>query len=135
GVLLEAEAGLAAALVARGVRRVPPRVVDAARNASPVIAGALGAIVIAAARRAHADIALRVLAAGPAAALARDMEAVAIEHLQASFTVIVGEDAFHARASVPLAVAARAPAAPWNTPALAALGDLPLAVPIVAVAT
>jgi flagellar motor switch/type III secretory pathway protein FliN len=134
GALVEIEAALAATLVARAVRRTAPRVIDGARPAAPKIAGAVGAIALAAARRAHAGVALRVLAAGPAPALARDV-APAGDRLYASFAVMVDEDVYSARISVARDTALLAPEPPWTNTALAAMGDCPLGIPIVASAT
>jgi flagellar motor switch/type III secretory pathway protein FliN len=135
-VLLEVEGALAATLVARGVRRSAPRVVDPSRGASPLLAGAFGAVVVAAARRVHGGSApLRVLAAGPAPALARDASAHDAVRDQASFTVTVDAAAYEARASVPRTATALAPDAPWTSRSLAALGDMPIALAIVAAST
>ncbi len=139
GVLVEVEPALAAALVARGVRRAAPRVMDASRGASPLLAGALGAVLVAAARRVHGQVQgwtpLHVLAAGPAPALARDMTALETDHFQATFTVTVDADAYEARVSVPRMTALRAPSPPWTSRTLGALADLPLSLAIVATAT
>jgi type III secretion protein Q len=134
GVILEAEAPLAAALVARALDREPPALVGA-RDGSPVLAGALAAVVRAAARRAHADVPLRVLAAGPGAALARDLVQASGEPVSISLTVLVADDAFLARALVPRTAALHARSAPWTRTALHAMGGARLGLPVVASAS
>ncbi len=134
-VIVEAEAALAAALIGRAVRRPVPRVVAPGVEASGAIAGAFGAIVLAAARRAHGSFAPRILAAGPAGAMAKDLAATAGDLLEATLTVLVDDDAYVARVLVPRAAAMSARTAPWTAASLAALGDTKLAMTIVASAT
>ena len=132
GILVEAEPALAAALVARVLKRAPPAVVDPARVGSAALAGAWGAVLVAAARSAHAGAPLKILYAGQARAQAY---ALGAELLVATLTVVVGDDAFAARAFF---LASRAMLAHpsshdgWSENALAALGDLPLSLAIVA---
>lgn len=131
--LVDVEPALAAGLVARALRQRTPRVTDDSRGASPEIAGALAALVHAALRRAHAGTPLRVVAAGPAGALARDLAAAHGRVATASLTVTVGSDAYDARVSVPLAdVPQRGQRRPLSHDDLAAMGDAPLALPLVA---
>lgn len=136
GALVEAERALASAIVARVMRRPPARVVDASADAAAGLAGAFAAIVAAAARRANAGAgaALRVLAAGPAAALEADVARLDPGLLAITLTVLVARDAFTARIVVPRDIVAAAPARAWGASSLAALGAMPLSVPIVACA-
>ncbi|HVH41904.1 MAG TPA: FliM/FliN family flagellar motor switch protein [Labilithrix sp.] len=131
-VLVDVEAALAATLVARGLRQRAPRVIDASRPPSAEVAGALAALLHTALRRAHAGVPLRVVAAGPGAALARDLAGVHGRVATAWLTVVIGNDAFDARVSIPLADVplAREPEA-LSASALVAMGDAPLAVPLV----
>ena len=131
--LVEVEPSLAASVVARALKRAGPRVVDGAASLAPELAGALAAVVAAAARRAHAGVALRVLDAGPAAAVGEAFARADV--VAATLTVLVGDDAFAARVLVPRDALARSSAPRWDADALAALGPTPLAVPVVACAS
>lgn len=136
-VLVEAEGALAAALVTRALRQRAPRVLDASRSPSPHLAGATAGVVAAALRRAHGGRPLRVVAAGPAHALARDLLATASGATTVWLTVVVGADAFDARVTLP-EMAALAPLdalRPDLRAALLGLGDAPLAMPVVAATT
>lgn len=126
--LVEVEAALASAVVARVLGRPAPRVIDAARPAPSEISGAVAAVILAAVRRAHAGVAPRVLAAGPAAVLARDFCATNAEAVTAFLTVVVDDDAYDARVTVPSAAVPRAEGA---GDVLASLGDAPIALPLV----
>ena len=128
---LECERAFASALVARALRRSGPRVLDPASGAG-ALAGSIAAILLAAARRVHAQRALRVVMAGPARAIERDLVAVSGELIEASLTVILNDEAFAVRVLVPGAVALAAPEPAWTRAALASLGDVPLSLPIVA---
>lgn len=136
-ILVEAEGALALSVVAKALQHRAPRVVDASRAPSPAVAGALAAIVLAAVRRAHADTPLRVVAAGPAAALARDLASSHPKITTAWLTVTVGAEAHDARIEVPddLPLPTNESlsdgAAALSGADLAALGDLPLALPVV----
>ncbi|MGO8994729.1 MAG: FliM/FliN family flagellar motor C-terminal domain-containing protein [Polyangiaceae bacterium] len=132
--LVEVEPALAATLVARSLRRAGPRVVARGISASP-LAGAIAAISVAAARRVRDTGVLRVIAAGPARALERDLASACGELIDVSLTVLVNDDAYAARVLVPRTAvfAARGPS--WTRAALAALGDAPISVPIVAAAS
>ncbi len=136
-VLLEVEGALAAALAARALRQRAPKIVDPARPASPALAGAVAAIVIAALRRAHAGVAMKVLAAGPGADLARDLHLAERDVTTTTFSVVVGEDAFEARVSVPYdAAAGSAPKhAGLSYDALVAMGDATIALPLLLTST
>ncbi len=130
--LVEIEPALATALCARALRRKAPAIVDGARDPGEHVAGGVAAILVAAARRAHAGTPLLVRGAGAAKALA-----VSLGHdvLVASFTVLVDDDAFLARVALPRAQTLRAAPVSWSVASLALLGDTPLRLPIVAAAT
>jgi flagellar motor switch/type III secretory pathway protein FliN len=130
-VLVEVEGALGAALVARALRQRAPRVVDASRPPSPALAGAFAAVLLAALRRAHADAVPRVLAAGPGSDLARDLLVAARDVTTARVTVVVGDDAFEARVSVPDALLPSTPRARFSSLDLAGLGELRLSLPLV----
>jgi flagellar motor switch/type III secretory pathway protein FliN len=134
-VLIEFEGALAATLVARALHRESPRVFDPAARASSAMAGALGAIAAAVARGAHARHPLHVLAAGPAATLARDMAASAGDLIEGTLAVLVDDDAYLARVVCPRNAATALGPPPWTAAGLAALGEMPLAVPVVAAVT
>ncbi|MBX3218240.1 MAG: FliM/FliN family flagellar motor switch protein [Labilithrix sp.] len=132
--LVDVEPALAANLVARALRQRAPKVTDASRSPSPEVAGALAAVLHAALRRAHASVPLRVVAAGPAHALARDLAAIHGRVATAWLTVVVGADAFDARVSLPIGeLPAPSPRAPALHDALVAMGAAPIALPLVAV--
>jgi type III secretion protein Q len=131
-MLIEADLALIATAVARVTRRKPPRVLEVGASPSAAAAGALGAIVVAALRRAHQGRALRVLAAGPAVALETDMAGLGQELLAMTMTVLVDHDAYEARVVVPRSAMAPSPPSRWGSVALASLGDVPLAIPVVA---
>jgi flagellar motor switch/type III secretory pathway protein FliN len=133
-VLVAVEPALAAAVVARAIRRTPPVVNGSAAKVSADIAGAFAAVVIAAARRAHQGEALRVFCAGSASELEADFASVDPELVAVTLTVLLADEAFAARAvmSRRLAFVAQPPA--WTAGALAALGATPLSMPVVACA-
>ncbi len=135
GVLLEAEGGLAAALVARALERPAPKIIDPARPGSGRIAGALAAIVISAARRSHAGTPLRVLTAGPGAALASDFARFVPDAIVAELTVLVDDTAHLARVVLDRAPAFASAGRPWDRERLTALGDILLALPVVVAAS
>jgi flagellar motor switch/type III secretory pathway protein FliN len=130
--LVEVEPALAAALCARVMKRNAPVLVDSARRVSEAVAGAFGAILLAAARRAHAEIALTLRGAGPARPLAAWL---GYDVATATFTVLLGDDAYIARAALPRPHAIRAGVARWDAVRLASLGEVPLALRVVAAAT
>jgi type III secretion protein Q len=134
-VLVEVEPALAANVVGRALRRPAAPLTRTDAPSSPAIAGALAAVLLAAARRAHAGLALRVLGVGPVAPLEAPFAALELEPWAISLTVLVADDAFAARAVVTRAAAFTVPPAPWTAATLAALGPVPLAIPIVACAT
>ena len=134
-VLLEAEASLANALVARAIRRPAPRLLVSGDAPSPALAGAFAAVVAAAARRAHANCSLRVIAAGASSALVGGVAGGAAGALiSVSLTVVIDDDAYAARAVLPASTLG--PPVPWDRPwdrrSLRALGAMPLAMALVA---
>ncbi len=136
GFLVEFEHALAASVVARCLKRKAPVVLEPAAVGSSAIAGALGAILAAVARRAHADVPLHVVAAGPARALEADMARADPALAEATATVLVANQAFVARLIVP-ARALNLTSQPGCDAAelTAALGPVALTLPIVACAT
>jgi len=134
-VVIEAEGALAAALVARALKRPPPGFVAPSAVPSEGVAGAFAAVLLALARRSHAGVALSVRHAGPTGALQAELAEVDSEWNALSLTVIVGDDAFAARVLVPRSAGLAGPHPQWSARELAALGAAPLAVPVVACAT
>ncbi len=134
GALIEADPVLAATIVARAIRRTPPVLVNVISGPPASVAGALAAVVMAAARRSRGDV-LRLVAAGPAPPLASDMARAGARLVAIAFTVLIEDDAFAARVVVGREVTARATAARWSAGALARLGIVSLAIPIVACAS
>jgi flagellar motor switch protein FliN/FliY len=134
-VLVEVEGALAASLAARALRQKPPRLVDASRSPSPAIAGALAALLVATARRAHAGVVLKVVAAGPGADLARDLLLAERNVTTAALTVFVDDDAFEARVTVPDAFAPAPRGLPLSQEALSAMGEASIALPLVLMTT
>ncbi len=127
-VVVDVDLPLANELLMKALRQRAPRVTDPSRAPAPEIAGGFAALLHAALRR-HSTSALRVVAAGPAPALVRDL--AALHHRIATFglNVFVGDDLFDARVTFPIGELpiSDAPAAVH----LAALGDAPIALPIV----
>lgn len=136
-VVLDIEPALAAAIVARAIRRPAPIVVDTTRPPSPGAAGALAAVLVAAARRAHADVSPRVLSLGDAQTLVEELSTRWDgEHaIELTFTVLLADEAFRARLLVSRRAAFAAVDAPWTPARLSTLGGIPLTLPVVAVAT
>jgi flagellar motor switch/type III secretory pathway protein FliN len=130
-VLVEADAALVAAVLARVLRRPAPRVVDPSSAPGAPSAGAFAAIVAAMLRRASAGT-IRVLAAGPAADLESDLRRAARDAHALTLTVLVDDDAFEARVVVPPTAALASPSRAWTSGDLEVLGVLPLEVPVVA---
>lgn len=126
--LIEVEAAFAAALVGAALSRAAPRVHDASRPAPPEIVGAVAAVLVAAARRAHADVVLRVIAAGPASRLARDFAAAQPEAVTSWHTVLLDDDAFDVRVS---AAGSALPPASVEIDLASALGAAPISIPLV----
>ena len=133
-VLVEADAALVTAVLSRVLRRPAPRVVDPSAAPGAPSAGAFAAVVAAVLRRASGAGTLRVLAAGPAADLESDLRRAAPDAHALTLTALVDDDAFEARVVVSLGAARAAPSRAWTGADLAALGALPLEVPVVACA-
>ena len=133
--LVEVEAALAAAVVARVVRRPAPIVTRSGIAASAALAGAVGAVLVAAARRAHEGLALKVVAAGAAEALEAGFAGDEPEVIAIGFTVLLGDDAFAARVLVAPGAGFAADSSAWSAGRLAAMGPMPLSLPIVACAS
>lgn len=146
-VLFEVEGALGIALVAKALRQKAPRVVDASRPAAAAVAGALAAVIVAILRRARMRALPSVIAAGPAADLARDLALGAPAVTTTELRISVGEDAFQARISVPDAFAS-GPFVSGLDPAeratreggltraaLLQMGDASLALPLVLLST
>jgi flagellar motor switch/type III secretory pathway protein FliN len=131
-LLVEADMALVASAVARVAKRKPPAVLQAGTSASPQAAGGLAAIVVAALRRAHQGLAMRALSAGPAEALEADLVRLGQDLLAVTLTVLVAHEAHEARLVVPRSAVLSAARRPWDGAALAALGAMPLGLPIVA---
>ena len=132
GALLDVEPALAAAVVARAIRRPAPIVVDAARPPPADVAGALAAVLLAAARRAHAGLPLRILGAGDPGAMLAKLATLGPDVVDIAFTVLLADDAFIARMLVARDPARAAPEMPWTPDRLSALGALPISIPVVA---
>jgi flagellar motor switch/type III secretory pathway protein FliN len=134
--LVAVDGALAALVVSRVLRRPTPRVSGPlARDAAGPTAGALAAIVMAAARRAHADRESDlpvVVAAGAAVDLETRFVQPERHWLAIALTILVGDEAFDARVVVAREVAEWLPDTAWTRCDLAALGATPLAMPIVA---
>jgi flagellar motor switch/type III secretory pathway protein FliN len=130
-VLVEVEAALAVALVGAALKRPRTRIVDPARASTPALAGAMGALLVACARRASNDMPLRVLACGSAAALWAEAHRLDPDRVAATFLVMVGDDAYVARASLPRSMTVVDPT-PMD---VGALGAVELEVPIVGACT
>jgi flagellar motor switch/type III secretory pathway protein FliN len=100
----------------------PAGFVDPGASASPEVAGAAAALVIAAARRTGRGAAWRLAQAAPSSPCA-----------VVSALVIIGDEVFEAIASVPLSAPSPGPP-PFTRAALSALGELPLTLPVVGAA-
>jgi flagellar motor switch/type III secretory pathway protein FliN len=134
-VLVEVDGALGATLIAKALRQKAPRVVDGARTPSPALAGALAAVVVAVLRRAHAGAVTKVIAAGPGAALARDLLLAERDVTTATLTVVVGDDAFEARISVPDAMTPAPREESLSDADLLDMGDARIAIPLLLTTT
>jgi len=132
GALVAAETALVAAIAARALKRPPPLLIDAGSSQSPALAGAFAAILVAAARRAHSSLSLRVVYAGPADQLETDLARAARDLVAVSLTVIVANDAYAARVVLSRGLVAAAPLPRWTKAELSGLGPTPIALPVVA---
>lgn len=131
-VLVEAESALAAAVVARVLRR-PERVpLTAADPRSPSLAGAFAAILVSAARRWHQGQPVLAIAAGSSAELAPALAHLGRDLYAVSLTVLLDHDAFAARVVLPRARALASPPPAFTRGTLSSLGPTPLSLPVVA---
>jgi type III secretion system YscQ/HrcQ family protein len=130
-VLVHVEPALASALVARALRQRRPRVVDGSRAPSPEVAGAFAALLHALWRRSHAGAALRVVAAGPAQMLARDLGGEPRGLITTWLSVTVGAEVFDARVSLRAGDLPAPAESRLSRDGLLAMGDAPLALPLV----
>jgi flagellar motor switch/type III secretory pathway protein FliN len=132
GLLAQAEVTLVASVVARVAKHPPPAVLGPGSQAEPGATGAFAAVLVAALRRAHAGMAVRVLAAGPAPSLEADLVRVQPELWAVGLTVLVDGEAFEARIVLPRSAALSAASPAWDAAALAAMGAAPVALYVVA---
>jgi flagellar motor switch/type III secretory pathway protein FliN len=132
--LVQVERALATELVARAIRRPPPAVVDTAAARSSALAGAFAALLIAGARRSHGSITLRVSAAGEASALEAEFSLRPRDTTAITLTVLVGDNAYAARALLARSLLAAAPPFAFRRADLLGLGTMPLSMPVVACA-
>lgn len=130
-ILVVAESALAAQLVARSLKRAAPALVDPSQPASAALAGAVGALVVAACRRGGAS-GTRVLACGSAAQFARDLGSGGASLVGLSVTVLVDDDAFSTHVVAARGAVANVPVRAFDAARLSALGAMPLALPLVA---
>jgi flagellar motor switch/type III secretory pathway protein FliN len=128
-MLVEVEAALAVSLVGGALKRPRTRIVDAARAATPQLAGAAGALLVACARRTAHDVPLRILSCGSAAVLWAEAHRHDPDRLAATFLVFVDDDVHVARASIPRAMTTSIAAPPFE---IDSLGMTPIEIPIVA---
>jgi type III secretion protein Q len=130
--LVVAEPPLAAAIVARAVGRAVPSAVHAIAVPTAGVAGAFAALLVGAARRTHGRSPLRVIAAGPAAALEAALAQEHGELVAVTLTALVADDPFMARIVMARDAVLTSPAPPWSAQALASLGSIRLGLPVVA---
>ena len=132
-VLVEGEPALAAAVVARAIRR-PPLSVPYPRELSPALAGAFAATLAAGLRRSRGGATFAVDQAGPAQRLSAELAARSTDLAALSATVLLDEDAFAARLTFSRHDVSVAPDPCWTARELAAMGGPRLALPVVACA-
>jgi type III secretion system YscQ/HrcQ family protein len=96
------------------------------------VAGALAAVLGAAARRTGSTGALRIGSVGLAADLQANLPGSKEDWVAVAFTVTLGDDAYVARLVLPALLARRAPEPVWTRVGLATLGAMPLSLPLVA---
>jgi flagellar motor switch/type III secretory pathway protein FliN len=129
--LLQVESALANAVVARVIDRTSPLFHKAGQESSG-IAGALAAVVGTAARRTRSIGALRTVSAGSATELQATLPGPDEDWAAIALTVSVGDDAYVARLLLSTRRARAAPDPTWTRRELAALGAMPLSLPLVA---
>ena len=132
--IVEVEAALAARVVAGALKRPSPTLVNPAASPPAAVAGAFGAILLAASRRARRGVSVQLLGAGAASDLENELEGVAPDLAAVGFTVLFGDDAFDARVILP-SNALPGEVGGWSRDLLRSLGPLPLRVPLVAWST
>jgi flagellar motor switch/type III secretory pathway protein FliN len=132
-VVIQVETALGAATAARLLRVTPPAVSRIGAS-PPALGGALAAIFVAAARRAHRGLALRVTAVGSALEIETAMARPPADWIAAEFTAILADDAYAVRVLLPRRLGASAVPSEWNSRTLAALGQLPIELCVVACA-
>jgi flagellar motor switch/type III secretory pathway protein FliN len=132
--LVQAEAALVASVLRRVAHRPVQLPFDPAGGLSAGAIGAFAALVAAASRKAHVGAAMHVLAAGAPPVQESDLARRGDALFAVTLTVLVDHDAFEARVVVPRHAALAAPSFPWGPSALAALGPMPLGMPVVACA-
>jgi type III secretion protein Q len=130
--LVAAESALVAAIAARALKRPPLALIDAGSTHSPALAGAFAAILVAAARRAHSLLSLRVVYAGPAEQIEAELARAARDLVAVTLTVLVADDAYAARVVLSPRLVASAPPLRWTRAELRGLGSLPMSLPVVA---
>ncbi len=134
-VLVEMEGALAVALTARALRQHVPKVIDGKAPHPPAFVGAVAAVLLTALRRTHAGAPLTVLEAGPGSALAQKLSSTEHSVMTAWLTVLVGDEAFDARVSIPNAAAITVVPRAFTPADLRAMGDARLALPLVVATT
>lgn len=132
GALLEVEGGLATTLVARALKRPVPKATWQ-QSPSSLVAGAFGAIVLAAARRSHVGGTILIRAAGAGVDFDRDAGGAPHEVDVGTVSVLVDDLAFLARLTVPVGQVKPLAAGPARS-AVAALDNVFLELPVVACA-
>jgi flagellar motor switch/type III secretory pathway protein FliN len=130
-VVIQVETALGAATAARLLRVTPPAVSRIGAS-PPALGGALATIFVAAARRAHRGLALRVIAVGSALEIETAMAQPRADWIAAEFTAILADDAYAVRVLLPRRLGASAVPLEWNSRTLAALGQLPIELCVVA---
>ena len=124
------EQALAGNLVARAIKRQPPRVVDPQR-AQPSLAGATAAVLVAAARRS-APATLRVMLAGSAHSVLSEVVAIDPVPIGATFTVLLDHDAYLVHVFAPRTALEPLRDPDLDAKSLATLGAMPIEIPLVA---
>jgi len=131
---LEVEGALAAQCAARALRRPLLRTVTLDPFAPPpeTVYGAFAAVVVTTLRRGAGEHPLRIRRTDPQMAV--PLSEILGDAIFATFTVILEEEAFLARVAFARGDALLAPSSEpvWNAARLSRLGDIPLAMPIVA---
>jgi flagellar motor switch/type III secretory pathway protein FliN len=130
-VSIEVEAAFVAEIVARVLRRAPPKWVAPNTPPPPAMLGAVGAFATALARRVAHATPLRLLHCGDVTAAHAHLREASPALSVATFTVLLGDDAYLVRAYFPRDLTIGGVKATWDRAALDGLGELRLALPIV----